>query len=59
MRAKVVFDVDGTTTRIFEGHHISTQIFPGGGLLLKVTNKKGKVTYTFQAGKIYFVEKWK
>lgn len=58
MKARVVFDVDGTEVLIITGHYISTQIFRDGSgvALIKVYNKKRKLIKFHHFTKVYTIE---
>lgn len=56
MKVTVIYDVDGTSTMRIKAPHISAQVFAGGRAIVKMSNKKGKVTKIFIFSKVYLIE---
>lgn len=58
MKVKIVYDADGTCELIIKAYCVSTQVLPGTcTALIKVYNKKNKITRTYQFSKVYWIEK--
>lgn len=60
MRVKIIYDADGTSELLIKAHRVSTQIYNGTSTAnIKVYNKKGKITRTYQFSKVYMIERTK
>ncbi len=56
MKARIVYDADGTHTLTVTGHHLSTQLWNCGKALIQATNRRGRLTRAVHATRTHTID---
>jgi hypothetical protein len=57
VKARIIYDSDGTSIMVVTGKRISAQLWDSGKALIKVYDRKGKKVREIHLAKVYSIDK--